>query len=329
MLPTLPGHPTHQQSAVHKILIVAVFLTASRNLPAFGSILLAPLRQFSQICPTLIFQLFFLLNLATSPLFCTITNPTKCPQKYSLEKSVSLFAVLTMYTYTGARGAKHEWTSSVNMVGNISYLDIRVFRPLPMASRSPYYRPLLSNLLFSCTFHLPIYRSPSQPLRHSHRTATSPLITPINLHWLLCAQHRDPSCGAFASTLARCRTVSRRWNMRTGGIDWGRLNHWLLRVAIWMTEKSQLINTVRFKFSSLILQRILQLQSLATEIHSFRAHTTSHILNKPFCHFELNVACKRSPDFMRHVVTMNHDGGGSCGQRASVQNPDQLTRQIM
>lgn len=57
-----------------------------------------------------------------------------------------------MYTHSGARGAKHEWVPSVNLIGILSYVNVHVFR----VSHGFTYSSLSSPALQSATFmHVP------------------------------------------------------------------------------------------------------------------------------------------------------------------------------
>ncbi|KAF8834819.1 hypothetical protein BDN67DRAFT_1016109 [Paxillus ammoniavirescens] len=77
--------------------------------------------------------------------FIAVLHPHKSNK---VPPEVRLGEVLTMYTHTGAHGAKHEWTSLVNMDGNISYLNIRVFHPSHGFTFTSLASPALKSAIF-------------------------------------------------------------------------------------------------------------------------------------------------------------------------------------
>lgn len=47
---------------------------------------------------------------------------------FTIVSFIYLFQVVTMYTNSGASGAKHQWVQSISSVGAPSYINIRVYR---------------------------------------------------------------------------------------------------------------------------------------------------------------------------------------------------------
>lgn len=73
-------------------------------------------------------------------------------KKFLRNNMLTLYTVMTIYTNSGAKGANHEWTPSVDHLGSVSYVSLRMFAQL---SRAKFTSVVCAELDCSSFVHLP------------------------------------------------------------------------------------------------------------------------------------------------------------------------------